>query len=245
MTVARPILLVEDVCAQREDLARYLAMDNEFAVTTAVNLSEANALLAAPHARFDAILLNPVLTDGDSCDFCAGLRRQDHNMPIIIVTSASSEADVVRGLDAGANDYIISPFRQSELLARLRAQLRVFDRSDDAVFTIGHYDFRPSAKLLQDPLKNRRLRLTEKETAILKFLYHAGARAVARPALLEHVWGYNPQVTTHTLETHIYRLRQKIESNPGECMLLITESGGYRLNAAVAPAPSPDPASPV
>jgi DNA-binding response OmpR family regulator len=146
---------------------------------------------------------------------------------------------VVRGLDSGANDYIAKPFRLNELLARLRAQLRIFENSEDAVFSIGPYTFRPSAKLLQDPAKNRRIRLTEKEAAILKFLYRAGTRAVARQVLLNEVWGYNAAVTTHTLETHIYRLRQKIEPDPANARLLVTEGGGYRLDPEGIPAPMP------
>ena len=144
--------------------------------------------------------------------------------------------DVVRGLDSGANDYISKPFRLAELLARLRAQLRIFENSEDAVFKIGPFIFRPSAKQLVEPAKNRRIRLTEKEAAILKFLYRAGPKPVARQVLLNEVWGYNAAVTTHTLETHIYRLRQKIEPDPSNSRLLLTEGGGYRLNPDGVPA---------
>jgi DNA-binding response OmpR family regulator len=235
MTDARPILLVEDDPQQRELLAEYLATDNEFAISMAATLREADELLDAPNARFDTIVLDLGMPDGDGRDYCAKLRRRGHTMPIIIVTGSNHEADIVGGLDAGANDYITKPVRMSELLARLRAQLRSFDNCDDAVFTVGQYAFRPSAKILHDREKNRRLHLTEKETAILKFLYRAGARSVARPTLLEQVWGYNARVTTHTLETHIYRLRQKLEHDPADCRLLVTEDGGYRL---VATAPS-------
>ena len=156
-------------------------------------------------------------------------------MPIIMLTGSDAETDVVRGLDSGANDYIAKPFRLNELLARLRAQLRIFENSEDAVFTIGPYTFRPSAKLLQDPAKNRRIRLTEKEAAILKYLYRAGGRPVGRQILLNEVWGYNSAVTTHTLETHIYRLRQKIEPDPANACLLVTEGGGYRLDPEAVP----------
>jgi DNA-binding response OmpR family regulator len=175
------------------------------------------------------MLLDIGLPDGDGCELCARLRRQGVRIPIIMLTGADSEADVVRGLDAGANDYIAKPFRLNELLARLRAQLRVFDNSEDAVFQIGPYEFRPSGKLLLDAAQNRKIRLTEKESAILKFLYRAGDRPVSRQVLLNEVWGYNSSVTTHTLETHIYRLRQKIESDPAHARILVTEPGGYRL----------------
>jgi DNA-binding response OmpR family regulator len=150
-----------------------------------------------------------------------------------MLTGADSEADVVRSLDAGANDYIAKPFRLVELLARVRAQLRVFDNSDDAAFQIGPYTFRPSAKLLIEPARNRKLRLTDKECSILKYLYRAGGKAVPRQELLNAVWGYNSLMTAHTLETHIYRLRQKIEADPSQLRLLLTGHGGYRLDATV------------
>jgi len=232
MTAERPILVVDDDATLREALLEQLQIDGEFAVAEATTVSEAEALLTGKDARFDAIILDVGLPDGDGRDLCALLRRQGLRMPIIMLTGSDDEADVVRGLDAGANDYIAKPFRLAELLARLRAQLRIFENSEDAVFTIGPYTFRPSAKLLHEPHKNRRIRLTEKEAAILKFLYRAGTRPVARQVLLNEVWGYNAAVTTHTLETHIYRLRQKIEPDPSNARLLVTEGGGYRLDPA-------------
>ena len=132
-------------------------------------------------------------------------------------------------MESGANDYITKPFRLGVLVARIRAQLRQHEQSEDAVFTIGPYTFRPAAKLLINVEGGGKVRLTEKETAILKYLYRTGPKVVARDTLLAEVWGYNAGVTTHTLETHIYRLRQKIESNPSEAVLLVTEPGGYRL----------------
>jgi DNA-binding response OmpR family regulator len=226
----RPILIVEDDAALRASLAEQFALDGEFAAVEAETAEDAQAKLADIDVRYDAILLDVGLPDGDGRDLCATLRKQGRRMPVIMLTGADAESDVVRGLDAGANDYISKPFRPQELLARVRAQLRVFDNSEDAVFTVGPYLFRPSAKQLQDPARNRKIRLTEKETAILKFLYRAGGRAVPRNTLLVEVWGYNSSVTTHTLETHIYRLRQKIEPDPQNLKLLLTETGGYRLN---------------
>ena len=229
MTGERPILIVDDDKTLREELAAQLQVDGEFVAEEAGSVSEAEAKLAVGDQRFDALILDVTLPDGDGRDLCAALRRQGMRMPIIMLTGSDEEADVVRGLEAGANDYIAKPFRLNELLARLRAQVRLFDASEDAVLSIGPYMFRPSAKMLQDGARNRRIRLTEKEAAILKFLYRAGQKPVARQVLLNEVWGYNAAVTTHTLETHIYRLRQKIEQDPTNARLLVTEGGGYRL----------------
>jgi DNA-binding response OmpR family regulator len=230
MASERPVLIVDDDAALRMTLAEQLTVDSEFTSVEAACIAEADTLLAAPEARFDALLLDVSLPDGDGRDYCVRLRGEGFRMPIIMLTGSSAETDVVRGLDAGANDYISKPFRLAELLARLRAQLRSFESSEDAVFAIGPYTFRPSAKLLQDQMRGKRIRLTEKEAAILKFLYRSGTHAVARQVLLNEVWGYNASVTTHTLETHIYRLRQKIEPDPANARLLITEGGGYRLD---------------
>ena len=231
MTAPRPILIVEDDAALRATLAEQIMLAGDFRIVEAENAAEATAKLNEGDARYDAILLDVGLPDGDGREFCAKLRRDGKRMPVIMLTGADAEQDVVRGLDAGANDYIAKPFRLNELLARVRAQLRVFDNSEDAVFTVGPYMFRPSAKLLLEPARNRKVRLTDKETNILKFLHRAGGRPVPRHTLLNEVWGYNSAVTTHTLETHIYRLRQKIEPDPANTRLLLTEGGGYRLDA--------------
>src|SRR6266851_3859424 len=114
------------------------------------------------------------------------------------------------------------------LMARIRAQLRQHEASEDAVFSVGPYSFRPGSKMLTGA-NARKVRLTEKETAILRFLYRAGQLPVSRETLLQEVWGYNSGVTTHTLETHIYRLRQKIEKDAANPEILVTEAGGYKL----------------
>jgi len=230
MPAKRLILIVEDDQDLAPTLVEHFTDAGGFAVVAAANLEEADAAFNSRDARFDAIILDIGLPDGDGRDYCARLRSQGHQMPVIMLTGADGEADVVRGLDSGANDYIAKPFRSNELLARLRAQLRLFETSEEAVLSFGPYTFRPSRKLLQDAAKNRRIRLTDKEAAILKFLYRSDARTVDRQILLHEVWGFNPAVTTHTLETHIYRLRQKIEANPANPSLLVTEHGGYRLN---------------
>lgn len=230
MTTHHPILIVDDDLALRTTLCDQLRAEREFAPTEAGTIAEAEQILARGDNRFDAVILDVGLPDGDGRSFCGRLREAGMKIPIIMLTGSAEEQDIVRGLDSGANDYIAKPFRLAELLARLRAHLRNFESSEDAVLQIGPYTFRPAMKLLHEPAKNRRIRLTDKEAAILKFLYRAGGKSVGRQILLNEVWGYNAAVTTHTLETHVYRLRQKIEPEPNQARLLITEGGGYRLN---------------
>jgi DNA-binding response OmpR family regulator len=164
----------------------------------------------------------------DGREACRLMRKNGVTAPVIMLTAAASDSDTILGLESGANDYVTKPFRFGVLLARIRAQLRSYEASEDALFRIGPYEFRPSAKLLIDE-KQKKVRLTEKETNILKYLYRAGSKPVSREELLTEVWGYNAGVTTHTLETHVYRLRQKIEPDPAVARILITEMGGYRL----------------
>jgi DNA-binding response OmpR family regulator len=229
MAAARSILIVDDDRIVRTMLAEQLSVHGEFSVSQAATVAQAEAMLTAATAQFDALLLDIGLPDGDGREFCMRLRQNGLRIPIIMLTGATEETDIVRGLDAGANDYVVKPFRLAELLARLRAQLRSFENSGDATYRIGPFMFSPSGKLLSDGAGARRIRLTEKEAAILKHLYRAGGKAVSRQALLNEVWGYNARVTTHTLETHIYRLRQKIEVDPTNARMLLTEPGGYRL----------------
>jgi DNA-binding response OmpR family regulator len=164
----------------------------------------------------------------DGRDAVKAMRQGGFRSPIIMLTGQGSDSDTVMGLEAGANDYVVKPFKFAVLLARIRAQLRQYEASEDAVFAIGPYTFRPSAKMLLNP-KGNKIRLTEKETAILRFLYRAGQKPVSRETLLQEVWGYNSGVTTHTLETHVYRLRQKVEKDAAVPAILVTDAGGYKL----------------
>ncbi|RZO32248.1 MAG: response regulator transcription factor [Rhodospirillaceae bacterium] len=223
----RRILLVDDDPALRETLAEQLGVHEEYSVGQAENGSEAIEAIDADH--FDAIVLDVGLPDMDGRDLCKLMRRRGVKAPIIMLTGQDSDADAILGLDAGANDYITKPFRFNVFMARVRAQLRTHEQSDDAVFTVGPYAFLPAAKMLTNNETDRKIRLTEKETAILKFLYRAGGKVVSRDTLLDEVWGYNAGVNTHTLETHVYRLRQKVEPDPQRNAILVTEPGGYRL----------------
>jgi DNA-binding response OmpR family regulator len=227
MATVKRILLIDDDEDLREALSEQLAMTEEFEVLPAATGAE--GLESAKAGRFDLIVLDVGLPDFDGREVCRLLRKSGVRCPVVMLTGHTSDSDTILGLESGANDYVAKPFRFAVLLARLRAQLRQHEQSEDAEFSIGPYAFRPAQKSLQDK-EGRRIRLTEKETNILKYLYRAGPRVVTRDVLLHEVWGYNAEVTTHTLETHIYRLRQKIEPDPGATQLLVTESGGYRLS---------------
>ncbi|BCP55776.1 DNA-binding response regulator [Kaistia sp. 32K] len=223
---ARRILVVDDDDLLRESLVEQLSLYEEFEL-----LDEPTATKGVQRARgepTDLLIMDVTLPDMDGREAVKLLRKGGFKAPIIMLTGHDSESDTILGLEAGANDYVTKPFRFAVLLARIRAQLRQFEQSEDATFSIGRYTFRPSAKLLLDE-RGQKIRLTEKETSILKFLYRAGEKVVGRDVLLHEVWGYNSGVTTHTLETHIYRLRQKIEREPSIAELLVTEAGGYKL----------------
>ena len=226
MPPAKTLLIIDDDDDLREALAEQLALHEEFKTVQAATATE--GLRLGREIRADLILLDVDLPDMDGREACRLLRKDGVSTPVIMLTGQDSDADTVLGLDSGANDYVTKPFRFAVLLARIRAHLRSHEQSEDAVFQIGPYSFRPAGKVLIDP-KGKKVRLTEKETNILKYLYRAGAKPVSREELLTEVWGYNAGVTTHTLETHIYRLRQKIEPEPGQARLLLTDAGGYRL----------------
>jgi DNA-binding response OmpR family regulator len=226
MVAEKKILFVDDDDDLRDSLSKQLRLHGEFLIAEAATGAE--ALETAKGEYFDAVILDVGLPDMDGRELCRLMRRNGVKSPIIMLTGQDTDADEILSLDAGANDYVTKPFRLDVLLARLRAQLRQHEKSEDAVFAIGPYTFQSAHKLLID-VDEQKVRLTEKETAVLKYLYRAGDKVVSRDTLLGEVWGYNARVTTHTLETHIYRLRQKIEADPSNATILVTERGGYRL----------------
>ncbi|SDG22243.1 response regulator transcription factor [Pelagibacterium luteolum] len=222
----RRLLVVDDDTELRSALIGQLEAYREFDIVEADNAEAARA--KAKSDRIDMVLLDVGLPDMDGREALKIMRKDGFRAPVIMLTGQDSEADEILGLESGANDYVTKPFRFSVLLARMRAALRQHDQSEDVVFTIGPYSFQPAAKLLENG-DGAKIRLTDKETSILKFLYRQGSKTISRDILLAEVWGYNNRVTTHTLETHIYRLRQKIERDPSNARLLVTEEGGYRL----------------
>jgi len=223
---SRKILIVDDDADLAEALIEQLSLYDEFDIG-----HEDTATKGVKHAKdghVDLIIMDVGLPDMDGREAVKLLRKAGVKSPIIMLTGQDTDSDTILGLEAGANDYIAKPFRFAVLLARIRAHLRQHEQSEDATFSIGRFTFKPASKILVEE-NGGKVRLTEKETSILKYLYRAGERTVTRDVLLSEVWGYNSGVTTHTLETHIYRLRQKIERDPSNAEILVTESGGYKL----------------
>jgi len=226
MSNVRRILIVEDDSELRDALVEQLALHEEFEAVPAENGTK--GVQAAKTGQIDLVIMDVGLPDIDGREAVRILRKGGFKSPILLLTGHDTDSDTILGLESGANDYVTKPFRFAVLLARIRAQLRQHEASEDAVFTIGPFTCRPSSKLLLNA-KGNKVRLTEKETAILRFLYRAGQKPVSRETLLQEVWGYNSGVTTHTLETHIYRLRQKVERDATTPTILVTETGGYKL----------------
>lgn len=226
MPTKRTILIVDDDAELRDALVEQLSLHDEFEAVACENGSK--GVQEAKSGKVDLVIMDVELPDIDGREAVRILRKNSFKAPIIMLTGHNTDSDTILGLESGANDYVAKPFRFAVLLARIRAQLRQHEASEDAVFAIGPYTFRPSSKILLNQTGGK-VRLTEKETAILRYLYRAEQKAVPREILLQEVWGYNSGVTTHTLETHIYRLRQKVEKDAANPAILVTDAGGYKL----------------
>ncbi|MGI9416738.1 MAG: response regulator transcription factor [Geminicoccaceae bacterium] len=224
---AKKTLIVDHDDTLRNAVAEQI---ERFEGLIAVQAASGNQTLASvKDQHFEFILLDVGLPDIDGRDLCRLMRRQGIKAPIIMLGSDDADADIILALDNGASDYVTKPFCLGVLLARIRAHRRQFEQFDDATFPIGPYAFRPSTKILTDRETDKKIHLTEKETALLKYLYRVGDRPAQRKTLLDEVWGYKADVTSHTLESHIYRLRQKVEPDPTNVQILVTEPDGYRL----------------
>ncbi len=221
------VLLVDPDISARAALASSLETSLGARTRQAGNI--VGALAAVREERFDAAILDAELPDGDGRELCQMLRARGLTMPILMLSNLTQEADVVRGLDAGANDWMVKPFRPQEIAARVRAHQRLYEVAEHLEMRVGDFTFRPADKTLHEPGQTRPTRLTEKEAAVLKYLYRAAGAMVTREDLLADVWGYNITAATHTVETHVYRLRLKIEPRPSSPRILLHDRGGYRL----------------
>ncbi len=222
------ILLLEDDETLRDIIAEQLTEQGAYKVSS---IASAHAFQAELKGNFtyDAVLMDIGLPDGDGRDMCKLLREHGHTIPVLMLTSHSSDADIVSGFQVDATDYITKPFRFAVLLARLESHLKNWERQEDATYTIGPYRFHPTDQVLENIESGEKIPLTRKENVTLKQLYRAAGKRLSRQELLEKVWGYSEDIDTHTLETHIYRLRRKLKVNDSSQQLLVSEAGGYRL----------------
>ena len=220
------LLIVDDDAYLRTSLRQQFVAEgfhNIFDVGSATGLNT-----ALKKANPDLILLDIRMPDGNGVEICKRLRREGFAKPIVMLIAKNAESDIIEGLEAGANDYVTKPLRMGELLARIHTQLRQFKASDDACFELADLNFVLANKMLHKMECERMQALTEKETTILKFLYLAFPESVTKDELLTEIWGLQNGLTTHTLETHIYRLRQKI-GRLTKTPIVITTENGYRL----------------
>ena len=222
----RKLLIVTTDAALAALLPRQLAQGTDFAAEAAT--PEAGQLrLAEAAGRIDATLLDDSVQPGPA-HWGPILHEAGGGRPVLLLGQAT-ENDGANVLPRGISERVTRPIRLPDLVARLHALLATFEASPGATIPLGDYAFHPAGKLMLGP-GGKRIRLTEKEAAILLYLHRAGGRPVQRAELLGEVWGYSSAVTTHTLETHIYRLRRKIEPEPQTAKLLLTDEGGYRLS---------------
>ena len=222
------ILLINNDKELGEALAFQLSFDGKYELIETD--SETSAFAQINNNFCDLVIINSQSSTLKGYNFIKNLRLASYKKPIIMLISQNSNLDIPDVQNHKADEYIIKPFRYPVLLKSIETQLYKFKKSENTQYNIGNYIFKPNSKILESN-KNRSIRLTEKENNILKFLYKNSGNTVSRETLLHEVWGYNSKVTTHTLETHIYRLRQKIEDDPSNACFLITEPGGYKLHS--------------
>jgi DNA-binding response OmpR family regulator len=222
------ILLINNDKDLGEALAFQLLLGEKYQIIK--TCSETSALAQINNNFCDIAIINSQSPAIKGPDLTKSLRLVGYKKPIIVLINQNSNLDIPNGQNHKADEYIIKPFRYPVLLKSIETQLHKFKKSENTQYTIGNYIFKPNSKILESN-KSRSIRLTEKENNILNFLNKHKGNIVSRETLLHEVWGYNSKVTTHTLETHIYRLRQKIEDDPSEACFLITETGGYKLRS--------------
>ena len=228
MNPSTKILLINNDKDLGEALAFQLSYDEKYQIVETDN--ETSALNQINNNFCDLVIINSQSSKLKGFDFTKNLRSATYKKPIIILINRNSNLDNSDDYNHKADEYIIKPFRYSVLLKSIETQLHKFKKSENTQYNIGNYVFKPNSKILESN-EGRSIRLTEKENNILNFLYKNLGNIINRETLLHEVWGYNSKVNTHTLETHIYRLRQKIEDDPSKACFLITEPGGYKLQS--------------
>ena len=233
------VLVVED----DRDIASLLALhlrDAGFAPT--LSHSGHDALERFTNEQFDVILLDLMLPGVDGLSLCKVVRTQPHYTPILILSAKAGEPERVLGLESGADDYVEKPFSPREVLARVKALLRRFDAAEQAVherpLEAGALRLEPTGR--RATLAGETLELTSREFDLLHYFMRAPGRVYTRKALLDGVWGPGFDGFEHTVNSHINRLRTKLEADPANPQFILTVWGvGYKFNDALAKASSP------
>ena len=221
------VLIVEDEPSYVDALSIGLVGEG-FVVAAASTLADARAQFVA--VKPDILLLDVMLPDGSGVDFCRELRATS-SVPIIMVTARSEEVDVILGLEFGASDYVTKPYRLRELIARIRAVLRRSgnEPASDVIMSIG--EFRIDTVRRSVVRDGAELELSRKEFDLLALFASRLGQVVTRDECLDEIWWGRDLADTRTLDTHVKRLRQKLEADPGNPIHLLTIRGvGFRLD---------------
>ncbi len=229
MQARSSILVVEDDEMTQAFLEVVLDQDGSYDRTFVTTIKDAKTALSSEALQFNAVILDRGLPDGDGEAVASWMNANAKAIPVLMLTGSSDEQDYLTGFAAGVLDYVAKPFSPDVLLARLRAATRASAKTGSTFKELGHWDFRFADRQLVDRRTGTRVSLTNREALVLKVLLDNPNRIVRRHELLSEVWGYKPQIRTHTIETTIYRMRQKIEVDPSNASILLSEEGGYRL----------------
>ena len=221
-----PILVVDDDASLRKALERVLAAHG-FEVAVAADGEEALALLRRRH--FDALVLDLVMPGQDGIDVCESLRRAGSELPILMLTARGTVRDRVTGLEAGADDYLVKPFANDELVARLRALLRRAGPHGERL-TFGDLEL---DLLARDARRgDRQIELSRVEYELLEMFMRHPRQVLPRSTIYERVWGFDASLTSNSLDVIVGHLRRKLEAG-GESRLIHTKRGvGFTLREA-------------
>jgi DNA-binding response OmpR family regulator len=230
MTARRTLLIAAPDEMVRRAIAEEMERAGAWRARDAADAAAAEALAG----EVDLILIDAALPGRDGApggvDLCRRLRAEEPGRPVVVLAGGpDAQAIAVAALEAGAEDCVLRPLRLGALAQRLEAAAKGRAAPAERDVPIGPWCFRPSAKEIVPAEGGRAVRLTEKETAVLNRLLAAHPEPVGRETLLADVWGYGANIDTHTLQTHIYRLRRKLEPDPAGPRLLVAAEGGYRL----------------